>query len=151
MQAANVHDCRTQNTRRMYYGTAITFFVPLILLWESGLNSPAPRQDLWWSIRNHIVIQCGDSDTFVGLAHLAQRSICVNPGDVVTAGQQLAKIENSGNTSEPHLHIHAKRGGRLDTMLDGDGVAIHFEGKWMVRNSVARARSARDSQLPARK
>ena len=85
---------------------------------------------------NHIVIQCTGGDTFIGLAHLARGSICVNPGEVVAAGQRLAQIGNSGNTSEPHLHIHAKRGGRPGSMLDGEGVAIRFGGRWLIRNSV---------------
>jgi hypothetical protein len=92
---------------------------------------------------NHIVIECTDGDTFIGLAHLARGSICVNAGDVVAAGQRLAQIGNSGNTSEPHLHIHAKRRGRPDSMLDGEGVAIRFGGRWLTRNSVVTRRLRR--------
>ncbi len=29
----------------------------------------------------------------------------MRPGDVVEAGQQLAEVGNTGNTSEPHLHV----------------------------------------------
>ncbi|HYY72562.1 MAG TPA: M23 family metallopeptidase [Candidatus Bathyarchaeia archaeon] len=88
---------------------------------------------------NHIVIQCDGADTFVCLAHLAQGSVCVRPGDTVTVGQRLAQVGNSGNTSEPHLHIQVKRGGRPDSMLDGEGVAIRFDGRWLIRNSVVRS------------
>jgi len=83
---------------------------------------------------NYIMIRCANTDTFVGLVHLAQSSIGVRPGDVVTIGQPLAQVGNSGYTSEPHLHIHAKRG----SMLDGEGIAIRFDGEWLIRNSVVR-------------
>jgi len=29
----------------------------------------------------------------------------VEPGDTVVAGQQLAEVGNTGNTTEPHLHV----------------------------------------------
>ena len=43
----------------------------------------------------------------VMLAHLKLGSVLVRPGDSVVAGQPLALVGNSGNTTEPHLHIHA--------------------------------------------
>jgi murein DD-endopeptidase MepM/ murein hydrolase activator NlpD len=74
----------------------------------------------------------------VGMAHLMQGSVLVKIGDRVTAGQTLARVGNSGNTSEPHLHIHAKHGGRPESMLDGEGVPIRFGGRWLIRNSLIR-------------
>ena len=91
---------------------------------------------------NHVVIRCDDSEVYVGLAHLMQGSVLVKAGDRVGVGQALARVGNSGNTSEPHLHIHAKRGGRPDSILDGDGVPMRFGGKWLIRNSVIRKRPA---------
>jgi hypothetical protein len=85
---------------------------------------------------NCIVIQLDDASAFTGLAHLRQGSIVVNVGDHVAPGQVLARVGNSGNTTEPHLHVHAKRGGRPDSMLDGDGIAIRFDGRRLVRNSL---------------
>jgi len=87
---------------------------------------------------NYIVIRFDDTDTYVGLAHLKQRSVTISKGDRVQVGQALACVGNSGHTSEPHLHIHAKRGGRADSMLDGEGIAMHFGGRWLIRNSVVR-------------
>lgn len=89
---------------------------------------------------NHIVIRPDDSDVYVGLAHLMLGSVLVKAGDRVTAGQALARVGNSGNTSEPHLHIHAKRGGRPESMLDGEGVPMRFGGRWLIRNSLVRKR-----------
>jgi len=42
------------------------------------------------------------------MAHLSPGSIQVKVGDHVTVGQPIAKVGNSGNTSEPHLHIQAQ-------------------------------------------
>lgn len=46
------------------------------------------------------------------LAHLKPGSLRVAAGDTVRVGQHLADIGNSGNTTEPHLHLHAERNGR---------------------------------------
>jgi hypothetical protein len=90
---------------------------------------------------NHIVIRLDDTDVYIGLAHLMQTSIQVKPGERIVAGQVLARVGNSGNTTEPHLHIHAKCGGRPDSMLDGRGVPMRFNGRWLIRNSLVRRHS----------
>lgn len=54
---------------------------------------------------NHVIIRFQDS-LYVALAHLRQGSIRVNTGDIVTTGDILAEVGNSGNTDFPHLHIH---------------------------------------------
>lgn len=77
---------------------------------------------------NHVVVRCGDAH--VMLAHLRRGSIAVRPGATVAAGQLLARVGNSGNTTEPHLHVHAER--------NGVAVPARFSGEWWVRNEVAR-------------
>jgi murein DD-endopeptidase MepM/ murein hydrolase activator NlpD len=56
---------------------------------------------------NNIVIDIGGG-RYLEMAHLSPGSIQVKVGDHVTVGQQIAKVGNSGNTSEPHLHIQAQ-------------------------------------------
>lgn len=56
---------------------------------------------------NHVVIETGER-SFVFLAHLQQGGVKVNVGDRVQGGDVVGIIGNSGNTSEPHLHIHAQ-------------------------------------------
>jgi hypothetical protein len=87
---------------------------------------------------NHIVIRLADSEIFIGLAHLKNGSVLVRPTDRVRPGQLLACAGNSGNSSEPHLHLHAKRGGDPQSMLDGEGVPTRFRGRWLIRNSLVR-------------
>jgi murein DD-endopeptidase MepM/ murein hydrolase activator NlpD len=83
---------------------------------------------------NFVALQCGE--VVVVLAHLQQGSVPLQVGTVVRAGQQIGRIGNSGNTSEPHLHIHAVRGRftSLDALLfEGSGVPLTFDGRFLLR------------------
>lgn len=77
---------------------------------------------------NHVVLRCGDAG--VTLAHLQRGSVRVRPGAAVAEGTLLGRVGNSGNTTEPHLHVHAERGGK--------GVPARFNGRWLVRNAIVR-------------
>ena len=59
---------------------------------------------------NHVVIDAGGIRVVLG--HFARGSVLVQTGQRVHTGQALARVGNSGNSSEPHLHIHAQRDGR---------------------------------------
>lgn len=54
---------------------------------------------------NHVIIEVGPSE-FLFLCHMQPGSVAVKPGDTVKTGQVVGHVGNSGNTSEPHLHIH---------------------------------------------
>ncbi|WP_213453354.1 M23 family metallopeptidase [Rhizomonospora bruguierae] len=54
---------------------------------------------------NHLIIKLRDSDAFAALVHLRAGSIRVAPGERVTAGQHIAACGNSGNSTQPHLHV----------------------------------------------
>lgn len=56
---------------------------------------------------NHLILELGDQAGYVVLAHLRAGSLRVAVGDSVRAGQQLATCGNSGNSTQPHLHIQA--------------------------------------------
>lgn len=88
---------------------------------------------------NHILIQCQRAD--VVLAHLQQGSLVVQPGDEVRAGDAIAKIGNSGNTTEPHLHIHARKVNPGAALLEGEGMPITFGDRFLVRNSLVFGKS----------
>lgn len=55
---------------------------------------------------NHVLIEEGHG-TFVALCHLRQGSITVRPGQQVQVGELLGGCGNSGNSTEPHLHVQA--------------------------------------------
>jgi hypothetical protein len=57
---------------------------------------------------NHVVIQL-ETGTYLVIAHLQPGSVAVQPGDQVAEGQVIGACGNSGNTSEPHIHIHHQR------------------------------------------
>lgn len=54
---------------------------------------------------NHVTVQLRGSGAFVALAHLRRRSIRVAVGDAVAVGQQIAECGNSGNSTQPHVHV----------------------------------------------
>ncbi|MHB8295202.1 MAG: hypothetical protein ACYDH5_11385 [Acidimicrobiales bacterium] len=71
----------------------------------------------------------------------------------MTAGDRVGVVGNSGNTSEPHLHIHAQRsvsaGNETGGVTDVVGVPMLFAERgrlWsrlpLRRNSVVRVGSA---------
>lgn len=60
---------------------------------------------------NHVVIDTETGETLT-LAHLQPGSVTVAAGQLVTRGEPIGRVGNSGNSSEPHLHIHAVRAGR---------------------------------------
>jgi len=67
---------------------------------------------------NHVFLDTGRE--IVKMAHLRPGSVTVAEGDTVRAGQLLGEVGNSGNSTEPHLHIHAER--------DGTGLDLEFTG-----------------------
>lgn len=59
---------------------------------------------------NLVVIDTGAER--VVLAHLRQGSVAVREGTTVSPGDPIGEVGDSGNSTEPHLHIHAQRDGR---------------------------------------
>ena len=72
---------------------------------------------------NHVFIEGGG--VVVALCHLQQASVKVRPGERVHAGDVLALCGNSGNSTEPHVHIQA-----IDSpdIAHANGVALTFRG-----------------------
>jgi hypothetical protein len=58
-------------------------------------------------LANQLVLDIGN-DRYVVMAHLKQHSVRVRVGDHVRRGQPLAQVGNSGESSEPHLHMHVQ-------------------------------------------
>lgn len=58
---------------------------------------------------NYVVIKLEDTGTYLVIAHLKPGSLAVSAGQQVEEGQQIGQCGNSGNTSEPHIHIHHQR------------------------------------------
>ncbi|MGJ3507503.1 M23 family metallopeptidase [Enemella sp. A6] len=79
----------------------------------------------WSSLAgNHVLIRT-DRGTHVALCHLQQGSVAVRVGQEIGVGEVAGGCGNSGNSTEPHLHLQA--------MDDADPlraapVPISFEG-----------------------
>ncbi|MDQ3331363.1 MAG: M23 family metallopeptidase [Planctomycetota bacterium] len=71
---------------------------------------------------NQIVLRVADGE-YLFLCHLKPGSVRVKKGDVVVAGREIARVGNSGNTSEPHLHIDLQ-----DDVDFGEGLPLYFYG-----------------------
>ncbi len=57
---------------------------------------------------NNVVLAL-PTGTYLVIAHLKPGSVLVHEGDRVAEGQPIGACGNSGNTSEPHIHIHHQR------------------------------------------
>jgi murein DD-endopeptidase MepM/ murein hydrolase activator NlpD len=83
---------------------------------------------------NHVLVECEGVEVL--LAHLKRGSVTVEVGDSVTVETVLGQVGNTGNTSEPHLHIHAEQGGEPGVILDGRAVPITIDGRFLVRGDI---------------
>lgn len=88
---------------------------------------------------NHIWIK--KDNIYLVLAHLKKSSVLVKEGDNVRVNEPLAKVGNSGNTSEPHLHIHAVRSNSseiddIDSLSKiGEAIPLHIQNNFLIRNN----------------
>jgi len=76
---------------------------------------------------NHIYLRLDETGTYLILAHLKRGSVRVKGGQHVTEGAIIAQVGNSGNSSEPHLHIHHQRQDPSKTsMFLSEGLPLYF-------------------------
>jgi hypothetical protein len=100
------------------------------------IDKPARRwiqRDVANPAGNYVSVRVnGREDVFVILAHLEQGSIGVWPGQAVRAGDLLGRCGNSGNTTRPHLHVHAQPTAQVSPGAVW-GVPVLFGGraKWI--------------------
>ena len=103
-----------------------------VLLAVDGLpDMQVPEADREHMAGNHVLLRCAEADVLLG--HLRPGSVQVRAGDAVAAGVWLGAVGNSGNTGEPHLHIHAQRPGPVAAPVGGDPLPITFNGRFPVR------------------
>ena len=63
------------------------------------------REGLDSLIGNHVILELRPGGPFVLMAHLRRGSLLVRADEQVEVGQQLARCGNSGNSTQPHVHI----------------------------------------------
>jgi murein DD-endopeptidase MepM/ murein hydrolase activator NlpD len=99
---------------------------------DGKADMPVPEMDTSLLEGNHVFMDC--SGFGVLLAHLRQGSLEVAIGDFVGTGDKLGEAGNSGQSAEPHLHIHAQQIPTEGSLLSGDPVFVTFDGRFLVRN-----------------
>lgn len=76
---------------------------------------------------NYVVIQLKETGTYLLIAHLKPGSVTVKEGEHVEEGQKIGECGNSGNTSEPHIHIHHQRQDPAEFPLNfAEGLPLYF-------------------------
>jgi Peptidase family M23 len=95
-------------------------------------DMPVPQMDREHMAGNHVLLRCAGADVMLG--HLQPGSLRVKAGDQVAAGQLVGAVGDSGNTGEPHLHIHAQQAGTALEPISGNPLPIRMDGRFLVRN-----------------
>src|SRR5690606_21067659 len=93
---------------------------------------PVPLTDRAHMAGNHVLLDC--SGIWILLGHLQMGTVAVKTGDTVALGAPLGLVGNSGNTNEPHLHVHAQRPGTPEAPISGEPITVTFGGEYLWRN-----------------
>jgi Peptidase family M23 len=96
---------------------------PATLLPYALTQASRLRQGLDAITGNHVILALGDGGPYVALVHLRSGSVRVRAGDAVTVGQELAECGNSGNSTQPHVHVQVMDS--LD-LLSARGIPMAF-------------------------
>jgi hypothetical protein len=112
---------------------------PLILIPYAVTQGARVRRGAGAIAGNHVIIELADGGGYALLAHLRAGLIRVRAGEPVAAGREVGACGNSGNSTQPHLHIQVMdsadpysargvpmsfRDYRLWTRRDGPPVAV---------------------------
>ncbi len=84
---------------------------------EPGITNPEQLTG------NTIVLQT-TADEYILMAHLQEGTIEVEEGEEVRQGQVIARCGNSGNTTEPHLHLSLQN---TVNMEEATGAKLYFD------------------------
>ena len=109
----------------------------VVFVADGAADMPPPQPDRAHMAGNHVILEC--DSVWIVLGHLQRGSVAVNVGQVTDLGDLLGLVGNSGNTGEPHLHVHAQRPGSAVAPLSGEPVPIRLGGRYLVRNDRVRA------------
>ncbi len=75
----------------------------------------------------NVVVLALETGTYLMIAHLKPGSVLVEAGDQVREGEPIGACGNSGNTSEPHIHIHHQRQDPRHRPLQlSEGLPLYF-------------------------
>jgi len=96
---------------------------PVSLLAYSATQGARLRRGVGAVAGNHVVLALEDDSAFVLLAHLRRGSTVVVPGARLDAGDPVATCGNSGNSTQPHLHMHVMD---APSLIEARGLPVVF-------------------------
>ena len=103
---------------------------------------PVPQADTDHLAGNHVILRCAGADILLG--HFRKGSVLVGVGWKLSVRDAIAEVGNSGNTSEPHLHINAQEPGTAEAPFAGVPIPIRINGRYLVRNDRFEVRTQGD-------
>lgn len=99
---------------------------------DSLADQPVPIADRRHMLGNNVMLECGG--LWVMLAHLQHGEAFVEEGAQVSAGDAVGRVGNTGNSEEPHLHLHVQRPGTPGAPAAADPLPMRVGGRYLVRN-----------------
>lgn len=107
------------------YGQPVLAPCDGVVVMVVGVPDNAPgRTNPYYAPGNAVMVR-SDAGEYVLVGHLVPGSPLVKVDQRVTKGQLLGRCGNSGNSSEPHVHLHVQDGPDLNRAL---GLWASFEG-----------------------
>jgi hypothetical protein len=106
----------------------------VISMADGFADLPAGQTDSQNPAGNYVAIGC-DIGVTVVLAHL-RTGIGAKLGERVRVGQAVGRVGNSGNSTEPHLHMHLVSGivrNERELLFLGDGIVVTVDGETLYR------------------
>jgi len=94
----------------------------IVALHDGDPDALPGRPDRGRRAGNHVVIEVGPAE-YLFIAHLRAHSLRVAVGDIVLQDQVVGQVGNSGNSSEPHVHLHLQD---TPTLESGEGIPLTF-------------------------
>lgn len=88
---------------------------------------------------NHVFLKCGNEAVL--LAHLRKGSVRVAVGQALRAGERVGEAGNSGQSTEPHLHIHIQELPSTGSVFAGEPIHVKLDGRFPIRNKRLRVKN----------
>ncbi len=117
----------------------------VVFVENSAADHTRPQKD--WEDEAHpfgnaVVIRLDERpDRFLVLGHMRRGTVRVAVGQHVDAGDVVGRVGNSGNSSEPHLHVHVQDG---PVLKQGLSVPFLVDGRPVLRGVLLEPPAHRD-------
>jgi len=72
---------------------------------EDGVADNTPNRAVGGNLYGNLLVIDHGTEEFTLFGHLRKGSLLVKPGERVVKGQRIARVGNSGMSTEPHLHF----------------------------------------------